>query len=214
VSALSELARQSSPSTLVRQLVVLAHPEGVRLLPLARTSQIDLLAVDVTLLTAFAERARQAAQHGDQVLRDFVGMLIDAGNAENALLIAGEPAVSDGPSLFVRGGRWFPIGAFLAVARAGSYAEAVTRLAAVNARSTLALSEAASPDVARVDRTFVVNLLEWLARASRIDPLSTAPLLRVLMLVEAQSRDLRALAWGAVLGTPPSLRLQQLVTPA
>jgi hypothetical protein len=59
-----------------------------------------------------------------------------------------------------------------------------------------------------------VNLLEWLARASRIDPLSTAPLLRVLMLVEAQSRDLRALAWGAVLGTPPSLRLQRLVTPA
>jgi vacuolar-type H+-ATPase subunit C/Vma6 len=212
--ALSELARQPSPSALVRQLVALAHPDASRLLPLAGTSQIDLLAVDVMLLIAFADRAGQAATRADAVLRDFVGALIDAGNAENALMMAGEPAVSDRPSLFVRGGRWFPIEAFLAVARAGSHADALTRLAAVIAHSPLALLAAVSSDVARVDRTFVVNVLEWLARASRIDPLSTAPLLRVLMLVEAQSRDLRALAWGAALGTPPSLRLQQLVTPA
>jgi len=88
-------------------------------------------------------------------------------------------------------------------------------LTAAIAHSPLALSvPLVATDVADVDRTFVVTILQWLARASRLDPLSTAPLLRVLLLVEAQSRDLRTLAWGVALGTPPSLRTQQLVTPA
>jgi hypothetical protein len=73
---------------------------------------------------------------------------------------------------------------------------------------------AAWRDVAQLDRAFLTLTLARLTRAGRRDPLSTASVLRVLLLVEAHGRDLRALAWGAALGTPASLRIQQLVTPA
>jgi|KBSMisStandDraft_5_1062788.scaffolds.fasta_scaffold175105_3 vacuolar-type H+-ATPase subunit C/Vma6 len=213
--ALTDLAHQPSPSAVVQRLFLLAHPDASRLLPLVETSPIDLLAVDEALLAGFANRACRIAVRADEALREFVRMLIDAGNAQNALLVAGEPVDVDRSTLFVHGGRWFPVDAFLAVTRAASFQQAVTVLTAAIAHSPLALSvPLVATDVADVDRTFVVTILQWLARASRLDPLSTAPLLRVLLLVEAQSRDLRTLAWGVALGTPPSLRTQQLVTPA
>jgi vacuolar-type H+-ATPase subunit C/Vma6 len=151
----------------------------------------------------------------DDALREFVRRMIDAGNAENALLIAGEPVDVDRSTLFVGGGRSLSVDVFLAVTRAASFQQAVTVLTAGIARSPFALQvPGVATDLADVDRRFVVTILQWLARASRLDPLSTAPLLRLLFLVEAQSRDLRTLAWGAALGTPPSRRTQQLVTPA
>jgi hypothetical protein len=61
---------------------------------------------------------------------------------------------------------------------------------------------------------FLSNTLARLTRLARVDPLSSATVLRVLLLIDAQSRDLRALAWGVTLGTPVSLRKQQLVTPS
>ena len=213
-AALIELARQPSPSAVVHHLNLLAHPEGGRLLPLVQGSQIDLLTVDVALLTGFADRSGRIALRSDEPLREFVRMLIDAGNAETALLAAGEPGECDPSVLFVGGGRWLPFDAFLTITRATSSQHAATAVTAAIARSPFALRPpVVAPDVAALDRKFVVATLEWLARASRMDPLSTAPLLRVLLLIEAQSRDLRALAWGAVLGTPPSVRTQQLVTP-
>ena len=212
--ALTELARQPSPSAVVQQLFLLGHPDASRLLPLVQTSHVDLLAIDKALLAAFADCARRVAVRADETLREFVLMLIDAGNAENALLVAGEPVDVDRSTLFVHGGRWLSVDTFLAVTRAASFQQAVTMLTAAMVHSPLALSVPfAATDLADVDRAFVVTILKWLARASRLDPLSTAPLLRLLMLVEAQSRDLRSLAWGAALGTPSSLRTQQLVTP-
>ena len=213
--ALIELARQPSPSAVVHQLVRLAHPDGRRLLPLVQTSQIDPFGIDGMLLAGFADRARRAASSGDEATREFVRMLIDAGNAGNALLVVDEPAEINPFTLFVRGGRWLSVDAFLAVTRAASCRQAVITLAAALARSPLALPlPVVATDVAHVDRLFLATILRGLAHASLVDPLSTAPLLRVLLLVEAQSRDLRALAWGAALGTPPAIRTQQLVTPA
>jgi vacuolar-type H+-ATPase subunit C/Vma6 len=213
--ALTTLARQTSPFAVVQQLVLLAHPDGARLLPLVQRAQIDLLAVDVALLAGLADRALRVARRADEALREFVSMLIDMGNAESALLIAGEPLDIDASDLFVRGGRWLSEDVFLSVARMESYPHALTTLTAAIARSPLALLfPVLVRDLAHLDRTFVIATLSRLARAARIDPLSTAPLLRVLLLVEAQSRDLRMLAWGAALGTPSLLRTQQLVTPA
>jgi vacuolar-type H+-ATPase subunit C/Vma6 len=213
--ALNELAHQPSPSAVVLQLVLLAHPDGSRLLPFVQTSQIDLLTIDVALLAGLADRARRVAVRADETLREFVRMMIDVGNAENAVLAAGEPGEINPSTLFVRGGRWLSFDTFLAVARAASPQQAATVLTAAMAHSPLALPlPVVAFDLARVDRAFGLAILEWLTRMSRVDPLSTGPLLRVLLLVEAQSRDLRALAWGAALDTPPSLRTQQLVTPA
>jgi len=213
--ALLELARQSSPAAVVRQLVMLAHPDGGRLASVVQQSQVDLLAVDVALLRGFAERVVRIAARADDELRQFVSVLIDLGNAQSALLIAREPADVNPPDLFVSGGRWLTQSTFVSAARAGSTQHALLVLTAALASSPMGpLLPVVPTDVAHLDRRFLITALERVTRAARLDPLSTASVVRVLLLIEAQSLDLRALAWGAAFGTPPSMRQQQLVTPA
>jgi hypothetical protein len=134
---------------------------------------------------------------------------------QNALVLAGESAEVVAAHVFVRGGRWLSEHSFVTAAGAAQPERALTVLAAALAASPLA---SAVPVVAgeapAFDRVLLVEMLGHLTRAARLDPLSTAPLLRVLLLVEAQSRDLRALAWGAEMRTPPRLRKLQLVTPS
>jgi vacuolar-type H+-ATPase subunit C/Vma6 len=209
-----ELARQPSPGAVAAQLTVLAHPDAPRLAPLVRASQPDLLAIEAALLFGFAERATRAAAGADETVREFVTMLIDIGNVQNALLLSRGPRDIDPMDTFVGGGRYLAARAFIGAANAASQEAASTILAATLARSPLAsvIPEVAG-DIVRLDQRFLVHALARLERAARLEPISDAALLRVLLLIDAQSRDLRTLAWGAVFGTPSSLRTRQLVTP-
>jgi V/A-type H+-transporting ATPase subunit C len=212
---LSELARQASPADVVGQLVLLGYPDALRLLPLVQKAQPDLLAIDLALLVGFADRAARAAALGDSTLREFVSVLIDLGNAQNALLLADGPRDISPADVFVRGGRWLTTSTFASAASAASAQSAFSLLARTLATSPLVPSlPGVASDAVQWDRAFLRDALGRLTRAARRDPLSTAPLLRVLLSIEAQSRDLRTLAWGAALGVPASLRKQQLVTPA
>jgi vacuolar-type H+-ATPase subunit C/Vma6 len=212
---LTRLATASSPADVVRELVLLGHPDARRLFPVVHTSQVDLFAVDTALLVGCAERATLAAARADQEARDFVHVLIDAGNIENAVLLAREPADVVAADVFVGGGRWLSERDFVAIAGANQPERALRLLASALAASPLA---SAIPVVAGetgvLDHLLFVETLRHLTHAARLDPLSSAPILRVLFLIEAQSRDLRALAWGAQMRTPASLRKLQLVTPA
>jgi vacuolar-type H+-ATPase subunit C/Vma6 len=213
-AVLHTLAHQASAASLVQQLVVRGHA-GARLLePLVAPSQPDLLGVDRALLRAFAERAAQSAAHADQPLREFVGSVIDLGNVQTALVAAGEPRDAEAVDLFVTGGRSLPVDAFAAAVGAGSAQQALMVLSRTLARSPLAslLPEAAS-DAVDLDRRFLIATISWLTRLCRLEPLSSAPVLRVLLLIEAQTRDLRTAAWGAALGAPAAVRRQHLVTP-
>jgi hypothetical protein len=105
--------------------------------------------------------------------------------------------------------------AFVNAANAGSQQSALDTIARAFARSPLALSlPMVASDFAYADRTFLIAVIRRLTRIAILEPLGSAPVLRVLLLIDAQCRDLRALAWGAVLGTPSLLRKQQLVTPS
>jgi vacuolar-type H+-ATPase subunit C/Vma6 len=213
--ALTRLATAFSPADVVRELVRLDHPDARRLLPLVQASQVDLFVIDTALLVGFAERATQAAARADQQARELVHVLIDAGNVQNALLLAGEPADVVPAKMFVRGGRWLSEQAFVAAAGANQSERALTLLAATLAASPLASAiPVVASEVAALDRLLLVATLRYLTRGARLDPLSTAPLFRVLLLIDAQSRDLRALAWGAEMRTPAALRKLQLVTPS
>jgi vacuolar-type H+-ATPase subunit C/Vma6 len=213
--ALHELARQPSPAHVVSQLVMLAYPDAAQLLPLVRSTRPDLLAIDRVLLAGFAQRATRAAARGDRLLREFVAESIDVGNAQNALVTAGEFRDMDATDDFVGGGRWLSRSAFRSAATSSSPQQALSRLTAALARSPIASSlPIVAPDTGHLDRMFLSNTLARLTRLARVDPLSSATVLRVLLLIDAQSRDLRALAWGVTLGTPVSLRKQQLVTPS
>ena len=212
--ALTGLAHASSPAGVVRELVIVGHPDARRLLPLVQTSQADLFAVEIALLLGFAERATRAVARADQQARDFVHLLIDAGNAQNAMLLAGGPGDVIPADVFVRGGRWLSAQAFAAAA-ANQPEVALTLLAAALANSPLASAlPAAAGGAATFDRSCLVEMLRHVTRAARLEPLSTAPLLRLLVLIDAQRHDLRALAWGAEMQTPPLLRKRQLVTPS
>jgi vacuolar-type H+-ATPase subunit C/Vma6 len=213
--ALVELAHQASPAAVVGQLMLLAHPDAQRLRPMVRQSQPDLLAVDIALLQGFAERATRIASGTDATLRDFVSAIIDVGNAQTALLVTSGPHDIDPAAIFVRGGRWLTASGFVSAARSGSHQSAFDTISKAFARSPLASSlSVVASDLAYADRAFLIAVLRLLTHIALLEPLGTAPVLRVLLLIDAQCRDLRALAWGAVLGTPPPLRKQQLVTPS
>jgi hypothetical protein len=151
---------------------------------------------------------------GSPNARDFVHVHIDAGNAQNALLLAAGLGDVIPAEVFVRGGRWLSEQAFVTAAAAKQPERALTLLAAALAGSPLASAlPAAGGEAADLDRLVLIGMLRHLTRAARLEPLSTAPVLRVLLLIDAQSRDLRALAWGAEMRSPAALRTRQLVTP-
>jgi vacuolar-type H+-ATPase subunit C/Vma6 len=213
--AVTELARCATPTDVVRRLVDLGYGDAKRLLEMVGESPADLLSLEIVLLRAFAERVVRTAARADDVLRGFVESVIDVANAQHALLVAGEPRELKAGELFVRGGRWLSAAAFASVAAAASAEAALAALAASVARSPLSSWLPVVPrDLAHLDRAFLVGALAQLTRAMRLDPLSSAAVLRVLLLLEAQARDLRTLVWGAALGAPAALRRQQLVTPA
>lgn len=212
--ALTELAREPTPKGVVLHLVLLRHPDAARLLPLVAKAQPELFALEAALLRGWAARALDAAKRGDAVLRDYVTGAIDLGNAQDALLLSSGPRDVDAASCFVDGGRHLAKDAFVQVAQAPSRPAALELLRKALAGSTLDdVFPVGADDPAHVDRRFLALTLERLGRAARALPLGTAPLLRFLLALEAQGRDLRTLAWGVVLGAPPALRRQDLVTP-
>ena len=213
--ALTRIATASSTADVVREIGLLDHPDARRLLPLVQASQVDLFAVDAALLVGVAERATQAAVGADQPARDFVHLVIDAGNVQNAMLLAAESADVILANMFVPGGRWLSEQAFVTAARTNQPERALTVLAAALAASPLASAmPMVASETAALDRWLLVATLRHLTRAARLDPLSTAPLLRVMLMIDAQSRDLRALAWGAEMRTPTAQRKLQWVTPS
>ena len=212
--ALTELARQASPSAVVALLTILRHPGAARLVPIVAKAQPDLFAIEVALLKGFAARAGAAARRGDRALRAYVSDLVDVGNAQAALLLAGGPRDVDPATAFVEGGASLGRDAFVVAASSSSRVAALGALTPALAGTRLAAAlPVVADDAAAIERTFLEHALARLAVEARLDPLGSAPLLRVLLRIEAQSRDLRALGWGAVLGTPAVLRRQQLVTP-
>lgn len=192
----------------------LRHPHAARLLAFAESARPNLMAIEVALLEDYADHATRAAARGDEILRQLVHDRIDVINAQNALLMSGGPRELGPDDGFVGGGRWLTRRDFVSASAAESQDAARAHLRTALARTPLApLLGAAVSGVAQMERTFLAETLKQLTRASRLAPLSSAPLLRVLIRIEAQSHDLRALAWAAFLDIPAPLRRQQLVTP-
>lgn len=194
---LDRLAAQSSGAAIARELVASRYPDAERLLGRAERTATGLLAIEAALLNGFARRATRAAA-GDRILGEFVAGTVDTGNAVTAALLAGVPRDVDPVRLFVEGGRSLSRQAFTAV---------------VEFRGRTGGGSAAGGDASRIEREFLEETLIRLRRIARRDPLSSAPLLRVVLLIDAQARDVRSLAWGATLAAPAATRARALVTP-
>jgi len=210
---LSELARQSSPSAVVGLLAIVGHPDAAALAPLVARAQPELFAIDRVLLSGWASRAADVARR-DLAVRDLVHLRVDVANAQTALLLAGGPHDADPGAAFVTGGHWLTEALFTAAASASTPANGLTALQPGLAHTPLAsLLPAVATDVDAMERAYLSHALDRLARHARLQPIDTPTLLRTLLRIEAQGRDLRSLAWGAALGTPPASRKALLVTP-
>ena len=210
---LTELARQSSPSAVVGLLAIVGHPDAGALAPLVARAQPELFAIDRVLLAGWASRAAQVARR-DPTIRDLVCLRIEVANAQTALLLARGPRDADPAMAFVEGGQWLTKALFTAAASASTPADGLTALQLGLAHTPLAsLLPAIATDVDAMERAYLSHALDRLARHARLQPIDTPTLLRTLLRIEAQGRDLRALAWGAALGTPPASRKALLVTP-
>jgi vacuolar-type H+-ATPase subunit C/Vma6 len=214
VPVLVELAQARSPREIATRLVVLGDPHAQALLALTGQARVDLLEVELVLSRELAERWRGAAKRGDATLRECIRTRIDLVNAQAALELAGSESEVAALSLFIAGGQALDRNSFLAAATAASRSAAAATLARAFAGGTLADLFARTPDdPAQLEVDALVHTIAALRRRSRVDPLGSAPVQLFLARVDAQSTDIRRLAWGLALGVPATTLREGLVTP-
>lgn len=210
---LAELARQSTPSAVVGVLAAVGHPDAAALAPLVARAQPELFAIERVLLTGWAARA-QALAGRDAVSRTLIRLRIDTANTQIALLMAQGPRDAEPGLAFVEGGRWLSQSTFVAAASASAPAEALRALQRELGHTPLiTLLPVVATDVDAMERAYLAHAIEQLTRHARLRPMESSSVLRTLLRIEAQGRDLRMLAWGAAFGVPPASRLALLVTP-
>jgi vacuolar-type H+-ATPase subunit C/Vma6 len=210
---LTELARQPSPAAVAGLLAAAGHPDARALAPIVAATQPELFAIDRTLLAGYAARSIAAAGR-DRLLGELVALRIDLGNAQVALLVASGPRDVDPSNAHITGGRVLTPKHFAAATTAPSPGEALMVLQrALTGTALEPLLPSVASDVESMDRRYLSYALDQLRTCLRQEPIDTAMVFRTLLRIDAQGRDLRMLAWGAALGTPPPLRKDALVTP-
>ena len=200
--ALERLARASTIAELARELVRLGHPAGrVMEDQLRRSSAPGLRTLEWALTRMFSQRAVRAARRGGTVVRQFASDLVDEANLWTLLLAA--PLETDAPpdSEFLPGGARVTKTLFarLRVERDGDRLLEALRVALSG--SPLGVALAPDPlDLASVEARAAAARIAWLRRVARRDPLGPAVVLSVLERIRAETRALRAIAWGVAFG--------------
>ena len=166
-----------------------------------------LLNPERALVCGYAERSLRAARGGDRNLRDVVRTRIDVCNMQMALALTGRPRDAEPATLFTDGALVFPArAAFLEACAATSAMGASLRMEQLLLGNSLDdVAHAAGSDPVRLESAALRDALASQRRASRLDPLGSAPLVFFLLRLQAQSLDLQRLAWGAELGAPAEL---------
>jgi len=211
---LDELARARSAREVAMRLFVLRDAHAEALVALTAQARVDLTEVELVLARVLAERLRDVAARGDAALRECIRTHIDLVNAQTALELVGAAPDFAASSLFVAGGLALERDAFVAAAAAASRTLAATTLGRAFAGTPLAtLFDRAPDDPAQLQRGALVRTLGALRARSRVEPLGSAPVQLFLARLDAQSADLRRLAWGLELGVPRDALREGLVTP-
>jgi vacuolar-type H+-ATPase subunit C/Vma6 len=212
--ALTLLARQPTPARVAAQLVLLQHPDAGRLSALTARAHPVLLDLERALVSGFAERSLAAARGGDRNLREVARQRIDVCNLEMALTFASGPRDVEPSVLFTEGGSALVRAGFVEACRAPSVADATRRLEhALEGSPLQSVARSAGGAPARLELLAFRQVLLAQRRVARLDPLGSAPLVLFMLRLQAQSDDLRRLAWGATLGAPAEMIRAELVTP-
>lgn len=212
--ALQQLSRAATVAAVISGLVVLQRPEVSQLLPLAGHAEPSLFALELALLRAWAGRAVKAARRGDANLRRHVELRVDVLLWELALAAAGGPRDLKAEDCFVSGGRWLKKELFAGAFGSESRATAAEKLWKGLDHTPLApVARQHLVDPAQLELSALRFFLERQRSQARLDPLSSAPALRTLLLLQVVRTDLLRVAWGAAFGAPASLVRPGMVTP-
>jgi vacuolar-type H+-ATPase subunit C/Vma6 len=212
IRALELLARQPKLQSVVATLSVWRSPYADALAPFAGQTRVDAFAVDLVLFRTCVEQYNRLVRRRGPEFRQHLRNLIDTENLLAALVIAERPQDVAAETLFLEGGQYLSRATFQAAAHAQDVNAALLALRAHVtgwlASALQAPSWSASPEA--------TLLRAWIAhyrRLARLQPLGLWQPLLFLQRLRAQVGDLRRLAWGIALGAPPSLLLEQLVSP-
>jgi len=189
-SVLAALAEATNAGEIAAILVRCGHPFA----PVFPRTSIDLLELELALARRFAEIARS----NDRALHTYLEQLIDAENAEAALVLATRSHDLAPSSAFVAGGRRLDRATFL-VAAAGPIEAARDHLSHAFAGTPLERAVLASAPAAVEDAALAWQL-ETQARLRRIEPLGLAAAVHVVLRRRDEARHVRRAAWRVALG--------------
>ena len=210
--ALLTLARQPTPTDVIRMLALWNHPLGVPLVAAASGPHPSLFEIEVELQRAFARRASARAHQGGSQLVEYVEQVIDVMNTWSALLhfVERDPAIVD--MTFVEGGRWLTRDVFHKLMALETRPQVEKRLAWELRQSPLASAfRGEIEDLAQLEGTMLRAQIDWQNRAVRVDPSGAAPIIGFAIELRAEVVNLRRIIWGVALEAPAALIQAEMV---
>jgi len=213
---LAQLAAADSHAALHRLLTRAGHPAAAAIgAAAARPGHLDLLEVELSLRRWWAARVTTGARRAGGDARRLAAAAIDRENLA-ALLLASAWGVELAPeAVFLAGGRVLERAPFLILARE-PVTERRREALATRFRGTPAgpvLADAGIPLGAVPGRLLAADI-RAAHGAARVAPLGLAPLVEVVLRIEAEAHDLRRILHGLALDAPPAVVLAGLVADA
>lgn len=213
---LEQLAAADSHAAFHRILARAGHPAAEAIGATAtRPGHLDLLEVELALRRWWAARVTAGARRAGREARDLARTTIDRENLA-ALLLASAWGVELAPdAAFLVGGQRLERERFLALAREPD-TERLRQALATRFRGTPAgplLADAGIPLGALAGRLLAADI-RAAHGAARQAPLGLAPLVEVVLRIEAEAHDLRRIVHALALDAPPAVAVAGLVAAA
>ena len=206
---LEQLAALHRPGEFAALLVAWGNPYGRVLLDHLSSPEPDLLEAELAVARRWATRVVEGAEQGDTMLQSFVAESLDIENITTALLLAGAGYENPLDQCFLPGGTQVGLPLFRRSAEAPDLVSAQRYLLEGLAGRSLAGVIASLPaEFNKFEVALLRYRIERLHRRSRLEPLSTAPVLGYALRVRYEVIMLQRIIWGLSLGAPAATLTQ------
>jgi len=210
--ALEELAHAATPELAGSLLSAWRHPYAEAILPVTATPQPDLLAFEVAISRAYAQRLAAAASRSRSgAVRAFVAESIDLENATTALALAGNDRDIIVRETFLAGGTDLLLAGFERAIKTGTAEGARAELRSALARTPYATAFA--PGTTWLEDELLRLRLQSLGDRVRQAPLDALTTIWFALRLRAQLIDLQRILWTVMLNGPRAA-LHDMITAA
>ena len=199
---LEELARLSTPGAIGTTLAIWGHGLAAPFRDVVGQERPDLLALDLGLARAFAERASAQVSRTEPRLLPDLQLMIDFENVRSALVLTDSSELRP-TDCWIPGGQALSRAHFISTTKRATPQDRIEYLIKVLAPSPLAaILQRESPDLRALDRAVFSWRRAEARRLARLDPLGPMPTLQYVLSVRAELVQLQRLIWGRAMGAP------------